>query len=144
MGKLRNWKNGSIIWWSAFDVEAKNTELKKSEIIKEKTDWDYLQDAIIYTESHGIDTIKGECHSLGCLQITPIYVKQVNIISGAHYTLDDRKSRKKSIEMFEILQNHYNPEKNLLKALYYHNPNYPKKYEQKIFRKINSEFSVHL
>ena len=119
----------------------KKIEGKKKNVFKEKTDWDYLQDAIIYVESRGIDTIKGECHSVGCLQITPIYVKEVNIISGAHYTLNDRKNRQKSLEMFEILQKHYNPEKNLLKALRYHNFNSPSKYKKMIFKKIN-EFKL--
>ncbi|MCK9417539.1 hypothetical protein M0Q97_12935 [Candidatus Dojkabacteria bacterium] len=93
---------------------------------KEKTDWDFFIEALIWKESRGNDTVIGKydnANSVGCLQITPIYVAEVNRILGNDvYTLEDRLSRDKSIEMFNIIQNYYNPELDLERAIKLHNP----------------------
>ena len=50
---------------------------------------------------------KDEC-AAGCLQIRPIYLRDVNSILGEErYSLEDRFDREKSIEMFEIYTSHY-------------------------------------
>lgn len=93
---------------------------------EEKTDWDIFIDALIWQESRGNDTIVGkydDANSVGCLQITPIYVYEVNRILGDDiYTLEDRLSQDKSIEMFNIIQNYYNPDLDLQRAIEIHNP----------------------
>ena len=48
------------------------------------------------------------------------------------YTLECRKSIEKSIEMFEIYQNHYNPTKNINKAIKLHNPGAGPWYKDKV------------
>jgi hypothetical protein len=100
------------------------TKEKKS---KFKNDWEILIHALIMTESRGNDTIVGKHNDGGCLQITPIYVEEVNRIlvlsnKQKRYTLKDRFNRKKSIEMFEIIQHYYNPKKDIYKAIKLHNP----------------------
>lgn len=73
-----------------------------------------LIQAMIMVESRGNDSAyhKGE-KAAGCLQIRPIMVREVNRILGIQkseleYTLEDRWSREKSIEMFHIVNNHHN------------------------------------
>lgn len=73
-----------------------------------------LIQAMIMVESRGNDSAyhKGE-KAVGCLQIRPIMVREVNRILGIQkseleYTLEDRWSREKSIEMFHIVNNHHN------------------------------------
>ena len=73
-----------------------------------------LIQAMIMVESRGNDSAyhKGE-KAAGCLQIRPIMVREVNRIldiqkSELEYTLEDRWSREKSIEMFHIVNNHHN------------------------------------
>jgi len=72
------------------------------------TDHDKLIQALIYVESRGRDSIVNHTSgATGCLQLLPIMVKDVNRIlkkTGAdlRYTLKDRLSRTKSIEMFHI------------------------------------------
>lgn len=71
--------------------------------------WDDFIDAVIYVESRGNDSahnIKED--AVGCLQIRPIMVTEVNrrlAIDGfeRRYSLDDRWSRAKSIEMFNYM-----------------------------------------
>ena len=66
-------------------------------------------------------------------------MKEVNRISsisgGEIYSLDDRLNREKSLEMFAIIQKFYNPEKNFVKALKYHNPTAKNSYLKKILQK---------
>jgi len=69
---------------------------------------DKLLDAIIYVESRGDDSAIGDGGlAVGCLQIHPIAVREVNrLIKSDEYTLDDRYDRSKSIEMFNIIRWH--------------------------------------
>jgi hypothetical protein len=72
-----------------------------------------LLDAIIQVESGGDPEAKGDYkdgvpRAVGILQIWPIMVKDCNRILGSgKYTLDDRLSPDKSIEMFNVWKNHY-------------------------------------
>jgi len=98
--------------------------------------------AIIYVESKGDPNAVGG-NSVGILQITPILVKQCNIIlkakkSSKRYTLNDRRSIQKSKEMFILIQEYYNKEHNLEKAIRLWNggPNYSIKGTQKYFNKV--------
>jgi hypothetical protein len=85
-------------------VPAKDTTL---------SDWDMLINAIIYVESRGNDSAIGDKgKAVGCLQIHPICVREVNRILRRNdiplvYTLNDRYSREKSIEMFNIIAEQY-------------------------------------
>lgn len=101
----------------------------------EISEWDRFVQALILVESEGNPNAKGKTNDLGILQITPIYVADVNrIIKEERYTLDDRTDVQKSMEMFEIIQNHYNPEKEIDKAIRRHNPRAGKGYRDKIYR----------
>ena len=77
------------------------------------SNWDRLVDAVIYVESRGNDSAVGDNgKAVGCLQIHPIMVREVNRIltsygSATAYTLEDRYSRAKSIEMFNIISEEY-------------------------------------
>ena len=70
-----------------------------------------LIEALIQVESRGNDSCVGDRHlivpSIGCLQIRPIMVREVNRIlkklgKNKRYKNKDRYSREKSIEMFTI------------------------------------------
>lgn len=80
---------------------------------------DELTIAMIAVESRGDSTAVGDTHlgqpSIGILQIRPIMVKEVNKILDElkidkRYTLSDRYSRIKSIEMFNIWRKHHHAE----------------------------------
>jgi len=69
---------------------------------------DSLIDAIIYVESRG-DSMAynaGE-DAVGLLQIRPIMMREVNrLLKENKYTLADRWSKSKSIEMFNVIKDH--------------------------------------
>ena len=83
--------------------------------------WDPVMDAIIQVESGGNPkAVSG--NSVGVMQITPILVKDCNIIlqrqkSKKRYTLADRYSVEKSKEMFLLIQSYYNPMNSIEKAI---------------------------
>ena len=85
--------------------------------------WQRVMNAIIQVESRGNPNAHnpiGDC--AGLLQITPLLVEECNNIVRqeklkVHYTLRDRYNAEKSKEMFIILQEHFNPELNVEKAI---------------------------
>ena len=76
-----------------------------------------LISAMIQVESRGNDKAVGDTHldvpSVGCLQIRPVMVAEVNRIlkrckvDSIRYELDDRYSRDKSITMFRIWKSYH-------------------------------------
>ena len=79
-----------------------------------------LIEAMIIVESDGRDHVIGDTHlgenyAAGALQIRPVMVREVNrILKLQHrkkrYTLKDRFSRQKSIEMFNIWRQFHHPD----------------------------------
>jgi len=95
-------------------LEVSEPDLKLQPVIHSKS-YTELVSAMIWVESKGNDSAyhRGE-KAAGCLQIRPIMVKEVNRIlslkgSSYIYTLEDRWSREKSIQMFNIVTNYYHP-----------------------------------
>jgi len=94
-----------------------------SQTEKEVKKWERVMNAIIAVESEGSPKAhnpNGDC--AGILQITPILVKECNQLlkkekSKRRYTLGERYNAKKSKEMFIYLQEHFNPECNVEKAI---------------------------
>lgn len=110
--------------------------VEKTVVIIE-SDWDVMIKALAQIESNGRTDAVGRTNDLGILQLTPIYVKDVNQIPGGQaYTLEDRLDAGKSVEMFNILQGHYNPERCIKKAIKLHNPRAPQSY----FNKVMEEY----
>jgi len=69
---------------------------------------DTLLNAVMAVESN-FDTMayNEKENAAGCLQIRPIMVREVNRLLGENkYTLKDRWSKAKSIEMFNVIRSH--------------------------------------
>jgi hypothetical protein len=82
----------------------KSIEAKKQRILM----------AFISIESNGNElawNIKENAR--GVLQIRPILIREVFRISSKRYLLKDRLNKSKSIEIFWIIQDYYNPDLNL-------------------------------
>jgi len=94
--------------------EPDNTKIETSPIIRNYTETEILN-AIIIQESGGSvnlnDTTNWE-NAVGILQIRPIMVKHINenILKYDAFTLEDRLDSLKSIKMFLIYQQEYNPD----------------------------------
>ena len=114
----------------------------RSENETESFDWNPVIAAIIQVESNGNHRAKNG-NQIGVMQITPILVADCNQIlkkkkSKLRYTLSDRLNVKKSKEMFLIIQEWYNPQNNVEKAIRSWNGgvNYSVKGTQKYYEKV--------
>ena len=76
---------------------------------KSATSWSQFVSAVIEVESGGDDKAIGDKHlvgneAVGCLQIRPVMIREVNRIQKEKvFTLADRYSRSKSIEIFNLI-----------------------------------------
>ena len=85
------------------------------------SDWQLLQLAIIMTESKGDPDAVGKNGDYGVYQMTEPYIREVNRVSGTNYAHEDAFDIDSSIEMFALLQGHYNAGKDTELAIRYHN-----------------------
>lgn len=87
------------------------------------TEWEILEMAIVKTESDYNTLAVGKTQDIGAFQLTPIFVKDVNrLLEEERYTISDAFSVVKSLEMFNTVQEHYNPSKDVDEAIKKHNP----------------------
>ena len=129
-----------IIYIFFSEIQSIKTEIKSIKIEKQfvpLTDFELIELAIIWQESKGNPNPKhSDGKSEGILQITPIYVDEVNRILGkSKYTLYDRRNPLKSHEMFLVVQNYHNPEKDVKKAVILHNNG--KRYFEEVMDRYN-------
>lgn len=116
---------------------------------KESYDWSKVIDAIVKVESRGNEKAynpNGDC--AGILQITKICIKEANNILEEKgikkkFTLSDRWDAKKSKEIFILIQEKYNPEKDVIKACrvwnegpYYNRKIKTTKYVEKVLKNL--------
>ena len=112
------------------------------------TNWDHFISAVIWKESRGVeDCIGDNGKAVGVLQIHPVMVREANRIlrmngEDKEYSYDDRYSREKSIEIFNIVQDYHNKSHDLYKALEIWNKNHPESYRQQIMEKYNELISI--
>ena len=103
-----------------------------------KSDWDAFIEALVWVESKGNPNAVGRDNDVGVLQITPILVEDCNrIVKCEKYSLEDRLDSLKSVEMFNIIQQHYNPQKDYHWALKLWNSGAPLSYHRKVMDKYN-------
>lgn len=118
-----------------FDVRVPAISDKKEAM--DKVVWERLVHAICMVESGCDDNAKNKTSSAsGRFQMLKIYVDEVNRIKGKKvYSYNDRFDPLKAREMFEIYQQHYNPNKNIDRAIILHRGKVSKNY----IRKVKSE-----
>jgi hypothetical protein len=100
--------------------------------------WDLLIRAISTVESTNNERAVNGKH-VGILQISPVLVSECNRISKEKkFKLSDRYNKEKSIEMFNIYQSFYNPERSIEKAIRLWNggPNYRVSSTNGYYRKV--------
>ena len=147
--KVNNYLLLVVVFMSIFLVGAFIVDTKKPgpipEIITvvelvepERIDWELFTFALILHESKDNDMAVGPTGDAGCLQFTKIAVDDANRILGLEkFTLGDRFSREKSLEMFNIIQGHYNPKHDPQLALKIHNPLAPLSYHTEVMKIYN-------
>ena len=111
---------------SAITIENhKGYEKLRSELLSfnntdQLTEWDMLILAICWQECRFIKPTNENFH--GYMQISRIYVKEINRLAKTNYTYDDAHSFRKSVDMHNLMNKHKNPNRDIMKALRIHNP----------------------
>lgn len=102
--------------------------------------WERLVHAICMVESGCDDSARNPKSSAsGRFQMLKIYVDEVNRIKGKKvYSYNDRFDPLKAREMFEIYQQHYNPNKNIDRAIILHRGKVSKNYIRKVKSEMNN------
>ena len=138
-----------VVAWSIFQdyKYGRNPEVEEMEcsidtIVVYKTghdyDWELFTQALIWVESRGNSNAIGSKNDVGVLQITPILVEDCNrILKNERFTLEDRLDSLKSVEMFNVIQDHYNPQRDYHLALKIWNGHAPPSYHRKVMDKFN-------
>lgn len=75
-------------------------------------------------------------NAAGLLQITPIYVREINKYNKKQYTLNDRFDSIKNIEMFKLFNQIHNPSFDVERAIFLHNPKAGNNYRLAILKQI--------
>jgi hypothetical protein len=138
-----------VIAWSIFqdykyggNPEVEEIDSYVDTIVVYKTghdyDWELFTQALIWVESRGNSNAIGSKNDVGVLQITPILVEDCNrILKNEGFTLEDRLDSLKSVEMFNIIQDHYNPQHDYHLALKIWNGQAPLSYHRKVMDRYN-------
>lgn len=101
------------------------------------SEWETTQLALILTESQMDSLAVGKANDLGILQITPIFVDEVNRLVGKDmFTHQDALSPEKSLQMLAIYQSYKNPSHDTDKAIQLHNPKGGYAYARKVKKNI--------
>ena len=102
--------------------------------------WERLVHAICMVESGCDDNAKNKTSSAcGRFQMLRVYVDEVNRIKGKRtYSYNDRFDPLKAREMFEIYQQHYNPNKNIDRAIILHRGKKSKSYIKNVKQEMNN------
>jgi hypothetical protein len=91
-----------------------NTIYKIDRLFSTESKWDsFIKQLILHETKELKDLIGDNGRAVGVLQMHPIMVDEINRITGKNFKYSDRWSREKSVEMFNLYQNHYNPQKDL-------------------------------
>ncbi len=82
--------------------------LKYFNFVAPNPEWKCFLDVLEYMESGGYNKAVGPAGEIGCLQLTKIYVDDVNRILGKRrFKYTDRRNKYKSREMVRIYLQHY-------------------------------------
>ena len=123
---------GFIIGAKAYKADSPTVEP-----MPDLSEWETTQLALILTESQMDSLAVGKDNDLGILQITPIFVDEVNRLVGKDiFTHQDALSPEKSLQMLAIYQEHKNPSHDTDKAIQLHNPKGGYAYARKVKKNI--------
>lgn len=144
-GVLATFFCGMIVYIS-LPIKAAETR-KEVVIVKEQCkhhlDWNKFILALAQVESErNPKAFNKRTNAAGYLQIRKSVVDDCNRILGRKkYSMNDRFNKQKSIEMFNIIQNHYNKDKDFHFALKVWNPKSSFAYHSKVLREYEKLIS---
>lgn len=96
------------------------------------TEWQVFIMALVEVECERNPKVKSSKNAIGPFQITKIYVDEVNNLYNTSFVLEDAWDLDKALTMFEMMNDHYNPTRDIDRAIKLHNPGAGKWYGKRI------------
>lgn len=96
------------------------------------TEWQVFIMALVEVECERNPKVKSSKNAIGPFQITKIYVDEVNNLYNTNFVLEDAWDLDKALTMFEMMSDHYNPTRDIDRAIKLHNPGAGKWYGKRI------------
>lgn len=96
------------------------------------TEWQVFIMALVEVECERNPKVKSSKNAIGPFQITKIYVDEVNNLYNTSFVLEDAWDLDKALTMFEMMNDHYNPTRDIDRAIKLHNPGTGKWYGKRI------------
>lgn len=122
---------------NSLKIELSEPIVEEEPKVEVSESWDDFIKALIMVESEDNSCAIGSKDDVGVLQIRKVIVDDCNRILGYDkYSYEDRKDSIKSVEMFNVIQDHYNPDKDLHFALKLWNSKAPIAYHRKVFAQL--------
>lgn len=98
----------------------------------ELSEWQIFIIALMEVECDRNPFAKSSKNAIGPLQLTEIYIKEVNRLYNSNYTIEDAYDISSSLTIVEMMNDYYNPNKDIDKAIKLHNPNAGNWYSKRI------------
>ena len=120
--------------------DSRNSTISDKKEAMDRVVWERLVHAICMVESGCDDSARNPKSSAsGRFQMLKIYVDEVNRIKGKRIcSYNDRFAPLKAREMFEIYQQHYNPNKDIDRAIILHRGKKSKSYIKNVKQEMNN------
>lgn len=100
------------------------------------SEWEVFIMALIEVECERNPTVISDKGAVGPLQITQTYIDEVNRLYRTSFILEEAKDLNKALTIFEMMNDYYNPTRDIDKAIKLHNPGAGKWYSQRIKERI--------
>lgn len=100
------------------------------------TEWDMFTLALIGVESTFDSTALSDKDARGFLQLTSVWVDEVNRLCATSYSYEDAWRTESAVELYELMQDHKNPGRDLETAIRLHNPRAGRWYARRIYREM--------
>lgn len=100
------------------------------------TEWELFTLALIGVESPFDSTALSDKDARGFLQLTSVWVDEVNRLCGTSYRYEDAWRTESAVELYELMQDHKNPGRDLETAIRLHNPRAGRWYARRIYREM--------
>ena len=108
----------------------------KEPIVDTLSEWQVFVLALVEVECERNPNLTSSKGAIGPFQITSQFVNEVNRLYGTSFILEDAWDIDKSLTMFEMINDHYNPNRDIDKAIELHNPRAGKWYNKRIKKRM--------
>jgi len=126
----------SYVVFKSTETSERATEIQYIEKVDTLSEWQIFQMALIEVESEYNSSVISHCNARGILQLTKVYIDEVNRLHDTDYTEHDAHNDTIALDCFRAFNNKRNPTFDIDTAIRLHNPNAGVWYRKRIREKM--------